>query len=205
MMPTVILVAYAIGSIPFALLVARWWGADDLRAMGSGNLGAANVFRVSGPTAGVLVALLDMAKGVASVTLARHLTDQPGVPAAAGVAAIVGHVYPVWLRFKGGKGVATAAGVFAVLSPIAVALSLVIFAVTVVLTRYISLGSVLAALALAPITYVSGSSGPNVLAAVAASTLIVFKHRPNLVRLRTGVERRLAWPGMPGSGPRGVE
>src|SRR5262245_16846180 len=112
-----VLSAYAIGSVPFALLLARRWGGADLRRVGSGNLGAANVLRASGVTAGVLVALLDIAKGVVSVVIARHVSDQPAVPAAAGLAAIVGHVYPVWLRFRGGKGVATACGVFSLLAP----------------------------------------------------------------------------------------
>src|SRR5438046_1268126 len=106
----VILSAYLIGSVPFALLLARRWRVSDLRLVGSGNLGAANVMRASGVTAGVLVALLDMAKGAASVWLAARLSPGPAIPAAAGVAAIVGHIYPVWLRFRGGKGVATACG-----------------------------------------------------------------------------------------------
>ena len=113
-----IVVAYLIGSVPFALLLARRWGAAICADVGSGNLGAANVFRVSGPTAGVLVALLDIAKGAASVLLAQRLTAAGAAPAAAGLAAIVGHVYPVWLRFRGGKGVATACGVFCVLTPV---------------------------------------------------------------------------------------
>jgi glycerol-3-phosphate acyltransferase PlsY len=193
MMPTVILMAYAIGSIPFALLIARWWGAGDLRGVGSGNLGATNVWRASGVTAGLLVALLDIAKGAASVTLARHMTDQPAAPAAAGLAAIVGHIYPVWLRFHGGKGVATAAGVFAVLTPTAMGPVLTIFAITVVMTRYVSLGSVLGALALPPVVYLVGNPPPVVGAALAASILIVLRHRSNLSRLRTGAERRLGF------------
>jgi glycerol-3-phosphate acyltransferase PlsY len=189
-----ILVAYALGSIPFALLIGRWWGVDDLRRVGSGNLGAANVLRASGVTAGVLVALLDIAKGAVSVTLARHITDEPAAPAAAGVAAIAGHIYPIWLGFRGGKGVATAAGVFAVLSPIALLPALTIFVVTVAATKYISLGSVLAALTLPPAAYLSGSATGTVVAAVAAAALIVFRHRTNLRRLRAGVERRVGVP-----------
>src|SRR3954468_15398191 len=118
MIAVVVAAAYLIGSIPFALILSRRWGAD-LRRVGSGNLGAANVMRASGVTAGVLVALLDMAKGAASVWLAARLSPGPALPAAAGVAAIVGHIYPVWLRFRGGKGVATACGVFSVLTPLA--------------------------------------------------------------------------------------
>src|ERR1700737_3707508 len=117
-MAAIVLAAYLIGSIPFALLLARRWGAD-LRRVGSGNLGAANVLRASGATAGLLVAALDIGKGALSVTLARHLSDQAAAPAAAGLAAIVGHVYPMLLRFRGGKGVATACGVFSVLTPFA--------------------------------------------------------------------------------------
>jgi glycerol-3-phosphate acyltransferase PlsY len=190
-MSTVILVAYAIGSIPFALLVARWWGVSDLRQLGSRNLGASNVLRVSGVTAGVLVAVLDVTKGALSVTLAPHLTNQPAAPAAAGLAAIVGHVYPVWLRWHGGKGVATAAGAFAVLAPMAAASALLIFAIVAALTRYVSLASVVAVLALPPIVYAAGGPARTVAAAVLAATLIVFKHRTNLLRLRAGAERRI--------------
>src|SRR3954470_24412243 len=118
-MSAVVLAAYCIGSIPFALILARRWGSD-LRTVGSGNLGAANVLRASGVRAGVLVALLDVAKGAASVALAMRISNAPAAPAAAGIAAIVGHIYPVWLRFRGGKGVATACGVFSVLAPVAV-------------------------------------------------------------------------------------
>jgi glycerol-3-phosphate acyltransferase PlsY len=192
MMTLVVLLAYAIGSVPFALLLARQWGTGDLRRIGSGNLGAANVLRASGATAGLLVAALDIAKGALSVALARHLSDQPGAPAAAGLAAIVGHVYPVWLRFRGGKGVATACGVFSVLTPSATLPALTIFALTVWLTKYISLASVLASLVLPPIAYWAGSPAPAVASACAASALIVFRHRSNLARLYMGREHRLA-------------
>jgi glycerol-3-phosphate acyltransferase PlsY len=186
----VILLAYAIGSVPFALLLARRWGAPDLRHVGSGNLGAANVLRASGVSAGILVAALDITKGALSVALARYLSDQPSAPAAAGLAAIVGHIYPVWLRFRGGKGVATACGVFSVLTPLAIGPALSIFAVTVWLTKYVSFGSVLASLALPPIAYLTGSPGAAIVTASAAATLIVFRHRSNLARLHGGQERR---------------
>jgi glycerol-3-phosphate acyltransferase PlsY len=184
-------VAYLIGSIPFALILARRWGTTDLRRIGSGNIGAANVARASGITAGVLVAVLDIAKGAVSVMVAERLNPAGPVPAAAGVAAIVGHVYPIWLRFRGGKGVATACGVFSVLTPLAAPPALGLFLVTVWITKYISVGSVLASVALPPIAYVIGSSASVVVAATAAATLIVFRHRSNLVRLREGTERRV--------------
>ena len=190
-MPAAILLAYALGSIPFALLLARRFGAHDLRRVGSGNLGAANVLRASGVKAGIVVALLDIMKGALSVTLARYLSDQPAAPAAAGLAAIVGHIYPVWLRFRGGKGVATACGVFSVLTPMALAPTLTIFALTVWRTRYISLGSVLALLAVPPISYLTGSPGPTVAVGVGAAALITFRHRSNLARVRRGAERRI--------------
>ena len=190
-MAIVIGLAYLLGSIPFALLMTRRWSAADLRLVGSGNLGAANVMRTSGVTAGVLVALLDMAKGAASVWLADRFTTNAAAPAAAGVAAIVGHVYPVWLRFRGGKGVATACGVFSVLTPMAVPPALTIFLGTAWLTKYISLGSVLASLALPPLAYATGSPSAAVAAAGAAAALIIFRHRSNVARLRAGTERRM--------------
>ena len=189
-MIVVVLAAYLIGSIPFALLLARHWGAD-LRLVGSGNLGAANVMRASGLTAGLLVALLDIGKGAASVWLARSVSNGAELPAAAGLAAILGHVYPIWLRFRGGKGVATACGVFSILTPLAVPPALALFAVVAWLTKYISLASVLASLALPPIAYALGSPPPARLAASIAAAMIVFRHRSNVRRLWTGTERRL--------------
>jgi len=190
MMVAAVLAGYLIGSIPFALILARLWGSD-LRRVGSGNLGAANVMRASGVTAGALVAALDMAKGAASVWLATRVSDGAGLPAAAGLAAIIGHIYPVWLRFRGGKGVATACGVFSMLTPAAVPPALALFAAVVWLTKYVSLGSVLASIALPPMAYALGSPGPAVLAAAAASAIIVFRHRSNVLRLRLGTERRV--------------
>src|SRR5437762_4503253 len=167
-MAIAIIAAYLIGSIPFALILARRWGAADLRLVGSGNLGAANVMRASGVAAGVLVAALDMGKGAASVWLATRIGDGAELPAAAGLAAIVGHIYPVWLRFRGGKGVATACGVFSMLTPIAVPPALLVFLVSVWASKYISLGSILASIALPSIAYATGASAASLGAAIAA-------------------------------------
>jgi acyl phosphate:glycerol-3-phosphate acyltransferase len=185
-----IALAYALGSIPFALVVSRLAGTD-LRQVGSGNLGAANVMRASGVRSGVLVALLDVAKGVVSVMIAGRLAGGATAPALAGFAAIVGHIYPIWLRFRGGKGVATACGVFSVLTPAAVPPALALFVTTVWFTKYISAGSVVATVALPPIAYALGSPAPVVGSAIAAATLILFRHRSNLARLRAGTERRI--------------
>jgi glycerol-3-phosphate acyltransferase PlsY len=186
-----VVLAYLIGSVPFALIIAKRWGAPDLRRAGSGNLGAANVLRTSGVTAGVLVALLDVGKGAAGVLLASRLDGSTATPAVAGVAAIVGHVYPVWLRFRGGKGVATACGVFAALAPVAVPIALAVFVLSAWITKYISVGTVLPSAALPPIAYAMGAPMPIVGAAAAAATLIVFRHRSNIARVWLGTERRI--------------
>jgi glycerol-3-phosphate acyltransferase PlsY len=186
-----IVVAYLIGSVPFALIVARRWGAPDLRRVGSGNLGATNVLRASGVTAGVLVALLDVGKGAAGVLLASRLDGSSATSAVAGFAAIVGHIYPVWLRFRGGKGVATACGVFAALAPVALPPALAVFLISAWVTKYMSVGSVLASAALPPIAYAVGMPTPVVLTAAAAAVLIVFRHRSNLARVWLGTERRI--------------
>jgi glycerol-3-phosphate acyltransferase PlsY len=190
-MPLVIGVAYLIGSVPFALLLARRWGAADLRHLGSGNIGAANVLRATGVTAGVLAAVLDIGKGAASVLVAERLSRDESAVAVAGLAAIIGHIYPVWLRFRGGKGVATACGVFSVLTPIAVPPAFALFIATVWLTQYVSLGSVLASLTLPPLAYAFGAPLPAILVACAAAIVIVFRHRSNLARLHAGTEHRL--------------
>src|SRR5262245_53379837 len=185
-----ILIAYLIGSIPFALLLARRSGTD-LRLVGSGNLGAANVMRASGVRVGLAVAALDVAKGAASVWIADRFSSGTGLPALAGFAAVVGHIYPVWLKFRGGKGVATACGVFSMLTPAAVPVALAVFVGTIWITKYVSAGSVLATMTLPPVAYLMGSPLSSVAAAFAAATLIVFRHRSNLWRLRAGTERRV--------------
>jgi glycerol-3-phosphate acyltransferase PlsY len=138
----------------------------------------------------VTVLLLDMAKGAASVMLVQRF-DGGGATAAAGLAAILGHIFPVWLRFRGGKGVATAAGVFSVLTPFAVAPVVAVFVASVWITRYISVGSIVASVALPPIAYATGSPAPVLTVALLTSTLIVIRHRTNLTRVRTGTEQRI--------------
>ena len=184
--------AYFIGSIPFALLLARRWGTTDLRRVGSGNLGATNVLRASGVRAGLLVALLDIAKGAVSVLVAERLSGGAGAaPAVAGLAAVVGHVYPIWLKFRGGKGVATACGAFAVLTPAAMPPALAIFLVGSWMTKHVSVGSMVATAALPPIAYATDSPAPAVAAACGAAVLVLFRHRSNVARLRAGSEPRL--------------
>ena len=185
-----VLLGYLAGSVPFAFLLARRAGID-VRIAGSGNVGATNVLRTAGAWRGVLVMTLDVAKGAAAVLVAGAATGAAPVVALTGAAAVVGHIYPVWLRFHGGKGVAVAAGVFSILAPAATAIAASLFLVTVWLTRYVSLGSVAATLALPPAAWLAGAPRAVVLAAAATGALILFRHRANLRRLYSGTERRM--------------
>jgi len=191
MLVLAVLTAYLIGSIPFALLFARRFGGHDLHRIGSGNIGAANVLRAAGVRAGIVVAALDISKGAAGVLVAARLANTDNVGAIAGFAAVVGHIYPIWLRFRGGKGVATACGVFSVLAPLAIPAALVAFVGTIWATRYVSLGSVAASLVLPAMAWVTGAPEAVVIVACALATLIIFRHRGNLVRVRIGTERRV--------------
>ena len=185
-----VLIGYLAGSVPFAFLLARKAGVD-VRLAGSGNVGAANVLRTTGTGRGVVVLMLDVAKGAAAVLLAHAIAGGATLVALTGAAAIVGHIYPVWLRFHGGRGVAVAAGVFSVLAPAATAIAGFLFLVTVGLTRYVSLGSVAATVALPPVAWLSGAPLTVVLAAGGTGILILFRHRANLRRLLAGTERRM--------------
>lgn len=192
-----VIVGYLAGSVPFAFLLARRAGID-VRAVGSRNVGAANVMRSTGAGRAVAVMALDVAKGAAAVAFANLTSGGAALAAATGAAAVVGHVYPVWLRFHGGKGVAVAAGAFAVLTPLATALAAVLFLMTVWMTRYISLGSIAATAVLPPVAWLLGAPLAVVVAAAGTAALILFRHRTNLRRLWTGTERRL---GRGRSGP----
>ena len=185
-----ILLGYLAGSVPFAYLLARRRGID-VRVAGSGNVGAANVLRTTGPWRGVIVMGLDVAKGIAAVAIAHLFAGGTALIALTGAAAIVGHIYPVWLRFHGGKGVAVAAGVFTMLSPAAVATAAALFLAIAWFTRYVSLASMAATIALPPAAWILGSPQPVVLAAAGSALLILFRHRTNWSRLRAGTERRV--------------
>jgi len=184
--------SYLIGSIPFSYLVARWFGVGDVRRVGSGNVGATNVMRSAGKTAGALAFLLDAAKGGAATYLVRRL--DPGdvlIPSLAAIAAVLGHVFPVWLRFRGGKGVATGAGAFFPLAPLASGLSMVVFAAMLAASRYVSVSSIVAATSLPILAKSFGAPLAVWLSAAICVLVIVAKHRPNLQRLARGEERRV--------------
>lgn len=184
-----ILLGYAIGSVPFAFILARRAGID-VRVAGSGNVGAANVVRTSGLSLGMTVMALDIIKGAATVLAAYAAVGSIQSMAAAGAAAVVGHIYPVWLRFHGGKGVAVAAGAFAVLAPVATVIATFVFIAAVGVSRVISLGSVAATLTLPPAAWIAGEPTSVLVAASGIATLILFRHRANVRRIATGTERR---------------
>lgn len=214
----VIIIAYLIGSIPFGYLIVRAREGGDIRETGSGGTGATNVSRRAGKPAGVVTLVLDALKGAAAIVVAKLILGLPIVGqdghispplqswvatdahwwvAASAVAVIVGHIFPVWLRFRGGKGVATGVGVFLVLAPIAVAIAALVFVLVVTLTRYVSLGSILAAIAIPLLVLLQDAFirpipevKPLMTAAIAGAVLIVFAHRWNIGRLAQGKESK---------------
>jgi glycerol-3-phosphate acyltransferase PlsY len=191
--------AYLLGTIPFGLLLGKVFGGADVRKAGSGNIGATNVARVAGPVAGVFTLALDAAKGAAAVWLAaRFSNDSATWMTIAGLAALLGHCFPIWLGFRGGKGVATAAGVFLALCPLALLGSLTLFILVVLFWRYVSLGSIAAAASMPLFVYflwAPGHAPPLTVTfgALAAALLIVYKHDANLQRLVEGREPRFSF------------
>jgi glycerol-3-phosphate acyltransferase PlsY len=193
--------AYLVGAIPWSWLVVRWKTGQDVRQIGSGNVGATNAMRAAGRAAGVLALLLDIAKGVVPVLVARALDAPPLVVSCAAALAVLGHMYPVWLGFHGGgKGVATAAGALGALAPLPALLCAIVFLVVTALSRYVSLGSIAALVSFPLLVMALASRGdaPHDRAFLLSSALVpalsVWKHRGNIRRLRAGTERRLGAP-----------
>ena len=193
--PLSTLLAYLFGSIPFGYLIVRWQKGTDVRATGSGSIGATNVMRSLGVAGFLATFILDVGKGSVAVLLAAWLTgDDPRWKAVAATVAILGHCFPVWLTFRGGKGVATGVGVFIALAPIQVGLAVAIFAVVVATWRYVSLGSVTAAAAFPILLYFLKEPPPPlpiVLGAATGAAVIIAKHHSNIRRLLSGTENRL--------------
>lgn len=191
--------AYLLGSIPFGLLLGKIFGGADVRKSGSGNIGATNVARVVGPVAGVLTLLLDAGKGAAAVWLAGLLSSESATwLIVAMLCVLAGHCFPVWLRFRGGKGVATAAGAFLVLCPIAMLGATLLFLLVVIFWRLVSLGSISAAAAMPLLVYFFWAprhAPPYAVTfgSLAAALLIVYKHDGNIQRLVQGDEPRFSF------------
>lgn len=180
-------IGYLVGSLPIGYLVAQGAGGIDLRRVGSGNVGATNVYRTAGLRAAITVMIADMAKGAVAVMVSGGGADA----VAAGVGAVAGHVYPVWLRFRGGKGVATASGVFGVLSPLPTLVAAAAFVAIVTRTRLVSLGSIVASIVLPLVEWsVPGGRAIDIGVTIVA-VLILFRHRSNVTRLWAGTERAL--------------
>ena len=203
----VVTLAYLLGSLSFAVIVSKAMGLDDPRSYGSGNPGATNVLRSGSKKAAIATLLLDALKGTVAVLFARAMADRlgfaDGTVAAAGLGAFIGHLYPVFFRFQGGKGVATAAGVLLALSPLLGLACLAIWLLVAILTRYSSLAAIVTAVA-APICFdVADGPGLRTGAVAAMSLLLVWRHRANISKLLAGTESKLfskARPD-PGTGP----
>jgi glycerol-3-phosphate acyltransferase PlsY len=188
-------VSYPLGSIPFGLILVRVFRGEDVRASGSGNIGATNVARKS-PVLGVATLLLDAGKGLAAVILARIFfgaSSDKLLMTVAALCAVIGHLFPIWLKFRGGKGVATTLGSFALITPKSILCMVGLFVIIVAITRYVSLGSVVAAAGFPGIAWlVHESTGPLHLALLAlVSVFIIWKHRHNISRLMAGTESKL--------------
>jgi len=196
MMPLLVLpIAYLLGAIPFGYLLVKWISGADVRASGSGNIGATNVLRTTGRGAGIATLALDIAKGYLAVWIAARLTGgDPMWMSAAALAVIAGHAYPVFLRFQGGKAVASFIGAFLYLTPVAMVCALLIFVGVVAWTRHISMGSISAA-ATFPLAVwiVEHPRLPVFLAAVLAGAFIIYRHRSNIRRLHSGTENRFSF------------
>lgn len=210
-LPVIVVAAsYLIGSIPFSFIVARLMSGTDIREQGSRNVGATNVLRTAGKAAGIIALLLDLSKGYAAVALAEYLVmrsdwpiaaAQSGGPiqsrefwiALAGLIAIIGHMFPVWLRFHGGKGVATATGVFLALGPVVIAAAAIVFLIVLITTRFVSLASMFAAASVPIFFHFLQPAAPfwRVVVSIVIAIIVIVKHHSNIARLVNGTERRM--------------
>lgn len=209
-LPVIVIVAsYLIGSIPFSFLVARIFAGTDIRRQGSFNVGATNVARTAGKAAGLIALVLDLSKGYAAVALARWIISRPDWPIAAaatggpiqsrefwiafaGLIAILGHMFPVWLGFQGGKGVATATGVFLALGPLIIAAAAIIFVIVLITTRFVSLSSIIAAASVPVFFHFLAPGAPfwRVVVSIVIAIVVILKHHSNIARLVNGTEQR---------------
>ena len=203
-----VIAAYLIGSIPFSFLVVKLVAGKDVREHGSRNVGATNVARTAGKFPGILALVLDGAKGWAAVALARWIVSRPEWPfhigaspwqsremwiALAGLIAVLAHMFPVWLRFHGGKGVATATGVFLALDPIVVAAALIVFAIVLLVSRFVSLASIVSAASVPVFFRYLAHDAPfwRIVITIAISLAVIMKHHSNIARMATGSERKM--------------
>jgi len=187
-----IVIAYLLGSVPFGYLLTRFATGRDVRQSGSGNIGATNVLRTAGRKLGIATLVLDIAKGTLAVVIAQLLTGDMKVMALAALAVCAGHVFPIFLKFEGGKAVATFAGAFGYLMPIPLLATAAIFLIAVLASKHVSLGSIIGALMFPfGVWLILHPSGTELVAAFAVSALIIYRHSSNIQRLRAGTESLL--------------
>lgn len=191
----VLVIAYLVGGIPFGYVLVRLTTGKDVRSSGSGNIGATNVLRTTGRAAGVATLLLDVAKGTFAVWLAARMTnDDPWWTSLAALAVMAGHAFPLFLKFKGGKAVASFIGAFLYLTPLPLIAVLVVFVVTVAVTKAISAGSIIAAGTFPMgVWLILHPPAPVLIASLIAGGFIVYRHKSNIERLRAGTENRFSW------------
>ena len=218
MLPAAVIIsAYLLGSIPFSYLVVRLFAGADIRQHGSRNVGATNVARTFGKLPGVIALMLDISKGYAAVALARWITMRPEWPfeasatagplqsrefwiALAGLIAVLAHMFPVWLRFHGGKGVATATGAFLALDPIVIAAGAIVFILVLITTRFVSLASIVSSASIPIFFHFLGHDTPfwREMISIPIALIIIIKHHSNIRRLASGQERKMGEPKEPG-------
>ncbi|HBT20524.1 MAG TPA: acyl-phosphate glycerol 3-phosphate acyltransferase [Peptococcaceae bacterium] len=187
----IIILNYLVGSIPFAYIAGKVLKGIDIREYGSGNVGATNAFRVLGTGPGIFVFAADTLKGVFGVYLAKMFLADLWLVVAASLAVIIGHSYSVFLGFKGGRGVATGAGIILSLSPRVLLLALILFVIIVLTTKYVSLGSITAAFSLPILMFIFNEPAPIKLLGFAAAVLVIYRHKPNIKRLLEGTESKI--------------
>ncbi|MBE0501763.1 MAG: glycerol-3-phosphate 1-O-acyltransferase PlsY [Desulfuromonadales bacterium] len=186
-----LLLAYLIGAIPCGVVLVKLVGGEDVRKAGSGNIGATNVYRVAGRKLGTMTFLGDALKGAIPIAYAIYLAGMPNEQIAmVAVATFLGHLYPVYIGFKGGKGVATACGIYLMISPATAIIGLIIFALIIWRTRYVSLASICAAIFIPLINYGIDRDPSLLLASLFLSGMVVFRHRENIKRLKNGTESK---------------
>ncbi|MDI4645463.1 glycerol-3-phosphate 1-O-acyltransferase PlsY [Cohnella hashimotonis] len=195
MLPAVIavVVSYLLGSVSFSILFARWLRKIDIRQHGSGNAGATNTLRVLGKGPAIAVFLLDIAKGLAAVALGQAIAGEQGswLAVACGLASIAGHNWPLYFRFKGGKGIATTVGALIYMAPLPVVAAGIVAIVLIVITRYVSLGSMVFASLVPIVLGLAGEIGPVFWGALVLALLAIVRHRKNIVKLMNGTENKI--------------
>lgn len=194
---TVALLAYLIGSVPNGLILGRYLWGVDLREFGSKNIGATNAYRVLGPKPALWVFLTDLLKGVAGVYLGQWLIGTPLAAITGGIAAIAGHNWSIFLKFKGGRGVATGLGVIAIIAPIVTAIVFSVWSIIVYFTRYVSLASIVAAALVPVIMWLMGERGEYFYFGLLAALFVIVRHKPNIERLIKGQELKIKAGGKP--------